>query len=515
METVRIHDYTDEEYNTLYQICKLPDQGDKKQFRGRTTENDWEVPEKIRVPYFLPELIKSDGDIVFVCEGEKDCETLEKYGLIATTTPFGAQAKWLPQYNQYFSGKNIVILPDNDVAGSKYASTVQKSLHGVAKSIKIVNLPRLEEKEDVTDWLELRDGSKSELLQLVEDAPLYVKRNLFEDAIGTDFPKLQFPERKTLINPFLHEKTITEISGQKGCGKTFFAMLHFIGLTHRHRNHHLTICRHTVVETCPCIYFDGEMPIDLFQKRFNALTLGMKQIADYKIISYDDLIQKGWEKTPNLTNKCCQEELYRQLKNNPQYKVLFLDNISCLFPGLDENNKKEWDNINQWLLRLRRIGVSVVMLHHAGKSITAGSRGTSAREDNIDTHIILEDKRVIADAGAHFKVIYDKARSFYGKDTEPWEMELIPVNENSIQWNEVKPENIGIEKMLVISKMLVDGKKQKNIAETLELSKGSISHYKGRAVKAGYIKKQDGKWVLGEAGKVADMIKRKHEEYED
>ncbi|MFP3869107.1 MAG: hypothetical protein ACLFUU_13315, partial [Desulfobacteraceae bacterium] len=49
--------------------------------------------------------------------------------------------------------KHVVILPDNDDPGRQHAQNVARNLHGVAATIKIVNLPGLPEKGDVRDWL--------------------------------------------------------------------------------------------------------------------------------------------------------------------------------------------------------------------------------------------------------------------------------------------------------------------------------------------------------------------------
>jgi putative DNA primase/helicase len=69
-------------------------------------------------------------------------------------------------------------------------------------------------------------------------------------------------------------------------------------------------------------------------------------------------------------------------------KLWAVDNIASLASGIDENAKKEWDPINSWLLDLRFAGITTLLLHHTNKE--GGQRGTSAREDNIDTSLILK-----------------------------------------------------------------------------------------------------------------------------
>lgn len=107
-----------------------------------------------RVLYRLPDVLRAvaQGDPIFVVEGEKDVETLRLRGLVATTNVGGA-GKWHDSYSQALKGATVYILPDNDQAGEEHAQLVKASLRGVAQSARIVRLPDLADKEDVTDWI--------------------------------------------------------------------------------------------------------------------------------------------------------------------------------------------------------------------------------------------------------------------------------------------------------------------------------------------------------------------------
>ncbi len=110
------------------------------------------------VPYHLHKLVKAES--VFVVEGEKDVKTVEGMGLAATTLPGGAitatlggNKKWRPEYAQWFKGKEVIILPDNDKPGREHAQTVAMGLFTHAESVRILNLP-VPEGRDVSDWAE-------------------------------------------------------------------------------------------------------------------------------------------------------------------------------------------------------------------------------------------------------------------------------------------------------------------------------------------------------------------------
>jgi putative DNA primase/helicase len=71
-----------------------------------------------------------------------------------------------------FKDSDIVILPDNDEPGRKHKKLVASKLHGVAKRIRILELPGLRPKGDIADWL-AAGGTREELLRLIEGAQEY------------------------------------------------------------------------------------------------------------------------------------------------------------------------------------------------------------------------------------------------------------------------------------------------------------------------------------------------------
>jgi putative DNA primase/helicase len=104
-----------------------------------------------RVPYRLPKVL--NAETVYLPEGEKDVHTLEAWGLVGSCNPGGSGNSTLyAGWAGYFRGRHIVILPDNDEPGRKHAAAVAADLFGVAGSVRIVELPGLPAKGDVTDW---------------------------------------------------------------------------------------------------------------------------------------------------------------------------------------------------------------------------------------------------------------------------------------------------------------------------------------------------------------------------
>lgn len=126
--------------------------------------------------YHLPEVLQAveNNETVFIVEGEKDVETLRAWGLAGTTNPMGA-GKWKDSYNAYLKDANVVIIPDNDEIGLKHAEGIAARLLEIARTVKLVKLPVTKEHEDVTNWMERYNGTKEQLLKLVEETPSYIQ----------------------------------------------------------------------------------------------------------------------------------------------------------------------------------------------------------------------------------------------------------------------------------------------------------------------------------------------------
>jgi len=129
--------------------------------------------------YNLPDVLSAKT--VWFVEGEKDCESLVKLGLVATCNPMGA-GKWPGQVKKHglhqpLKDKHVIILPDNDKPGSKHAAAVANSLLRFAESVKVLQLhtiwPEIFEKGDVSDLIEHLgpEQAKAKLAHLAEGTP--------------------------------------------------------------------------------------------------------------------------------------------------------------------------------------------------------------------------------------------------------------------------------------------------------------------------------------------------------
>ena len=133
LELVEKYDYRDKDGTLVFQTLRFVDQYGKKTFRQRRPDEKggwiYRLDNIETVLYNYPQVFaaKSNGDLIFVVEGEKDAENLIKLGYCATTMPMGA-GKWRDHYSEALAGATVVVIADNDKVGRDHAIAVKKSL---------------------------------------------------------------------------------------------------------------------------------------------------------------------------------------------------------------------------------------------------------------------------------------------------------------------------------------------------------------------------------------------------
>lgn len=143
-----------------------------------------------RVPFQLP--LFKDAKIIIIVEGEKCATIVTEQGYVATTLDSGSNSKWNDEYLQYFGGKEILILPDNDEPGIKYAEMLKQRMPWAV----IKKLPDLETSEDVYDWLQ-----KGHSMEEIKDIEEYLSDDIEKDSKDKKTPSeilLELIERENI-----------------------------------------------------------------------------------------------------------------------------------------------------------------------------------------------------------------------------------------------------------------------------------------------------------------------------
>lgn len=138
---------------------------------GRWRYNAMPEPQPL---FGLCELAANSDALVVLVEGERCADAARSIGLLGVTSAGGAQAArkadWRP-----LAGRNVVILPDNDAPGERYAGVVAAELAKLMPpaTVRVLRLPGLASGGDICDFLYLRDGQepdavRAELLRMIE-----------------------------------------------------------------------------------------------------------------------------------------------------------------------------------------------------------------------------------------------------------------------------------------------------------------------------------------------------------
>ena len=164
---VETYDYFSADGELAYQAVRY----EPKDFRQRRPNGNgtwiWDMKGVERVLYCQAELIEAvaNNNIIVICEGEKDVNSLWAIGVPATCNVGGA-GKWRPEYNKHFRDADVVLIPDNDEPGHKHIADVGAALTGIAKRIRVLMLSE----KDATAWL-AAGGTREAFDRLVEQAP--------------------------------------------------------------------------------------------------------------------------------------------------------------------------------------------------------------------------------------------------------------------------------------------------------------------------------------------------------
>jgi hypothetical protein len=153
------YDYTDEAGNVLSQAVR-DDYGDgrKKEIFQRRPDGHggWinDVKEVRRVVYRLLELrAASPDEPVWLVAGEKCAEIMRSHGFVATTNVAG-ECKWTAEDSEFVRGRDVVLFCDNDPTGRKDAELKTRLLHGIARSIRVLDVIDLPLKGDCEQYFQ-------------------------------------------------------------------------------------------------------------------------------------------------------------------------------------------------------------------------------------------------------------------------------------------------------------------------------------------------------------------------
>jgi len=370
------------------------------------------------VPYRFPELLsaKTAGRTIFLTEGEKAADALVSIGVIATSAHAGS-GSWPEEITQYFAGAVVIMVPDNDLAGWKYAKLVAAALTPVVKSLRIVDLPVIYPTDDAWEWVHVYGGTRQQLAELAKQAQpitsaddVTMPEGLLppSEVVAPEQPKepsitapgnVHQETDKTykpfkieswqsvkdepvnwLVQDVIPERSFVALYGPPASFKSFIAM-------------DIAECIASgrpwlgkeINGTGPVLYIAGEghggigARIAAIKQHHN--TPDSTQV--YVVRSQINLRSSVEDFTALIV---AIDELVQEL--GVDLRMIVIDTLARAFGGGNENSSDDMGAFIQATGKIQnRYKCSLMLLHHAGKDTTKGLRGHSSLLGAVDTQM--------------------------------------------------------------------------------------------------------------------------------
>ena len=195
-----------------------------------------------------------------------------------------------------------------------------------------------------------------------------------------EFLAMDIPPREMMLAPILPTQGLVLLYSKRGVGKTHVALGMAYAVATGGR-----FLRWQADKPRRVLLLDGEMPAATMQERLASIVAGSEiepPSPDYLKIITPDLQEEGF---PDVAGDEGRAAVEAHLDG---VDLVIVDNLSTLCRVTRENEGDSWVPVQEWILDLRRRGMSALLVHHAGKG--GSQRGTSRREDVLDTVINLK-----------------------------------------------------------------------------------------------------------------------------
>lgn len=392
-----------------YKLIKVDEAG-----RRHATLGDARI-----VPYKLPELRDaiSKGRYVYLTEGEKAADAIISLGSVATSSHAGS-GTWPDAITEYFAGANVVILPDNDVPGWKYAKKAAAKLLPVAKSVRVVDLGGEDLGDDAYEWIYSQGKTRQDLADLVKaQAPLTAADEVHAPerlrdkpvpeaaAVAQETPAAPSenpsqPPRKTLtleawdeikdepvewlVEKVIPKRGFVALYGPPGSFKSFIALdlaaaiarsapwmgqastpsdngavVYIAGEGHGGIGARIKACRihHQIDSGIPIYILRHQINLRSSAEDINSLMIAVAELAET-----------------------------RQLKID----LLVIDTLARAFGGGNENSSEDMGAFITSCGHLQQVfEAALLVIHHSGKDQAKGLRGHSSLLGAVDTELEL------------------------------------------------------------------------------------------------------------------------------
>lgn len=335
------------------------------------------------MPYALPDVMRAGNKWIFLCEGEKDAINMQHAGFIATT--FGGASDCPNECMHYFKDKKVFIVGDYDQAGAERVHRLYDMLTQHAKVVKhtwLKNPNQSKTCNDVTDWFS-QGGTPDALKEQVNDCKEGYEPLPKEPTHKIlSFSQLcELPSPEWLVHGFLQQRSTAMIFGKSGSYKSFTAL-------------DMSLCIAT-----------GKAYFDYPVVQGSVLYIAGEGAFGYRLRSmvwseYYQTAIKNFYMLPHaldLVDETMHQILLDDIEiHKLQPKLLVVDTLARCFGSGDENSASDMTKFIQNLDKIRNtLHCTILIIHHAGKSASAGARGSSALLAAMDTSIEIAKQDMV------------------------------------------------------------------------------------------------------------------------
>jgi len=370
------------------------------------------------IPYRLSDVLYASrkNKPVFICEGEKAADALASIGVFTSTSHTGA-GSWPAANSTWFADLNIVLVPDNDQPGYRYASLVAAALLPIAKSIRLLALP-VGHTQDAFEWV-AAGGDKAQLMTLckglqpladaseivylppppAEDSEPEIELSIDAEEF-TPEPALELvpEESKIRIEPWdsiedepvewliqdvLPRRGFSALFGPPGSFKSFVAL----DIAHSVATGTAWMGKEVSVPGA-VLYICGEGHGGV-GARIRACRLHHRTAPGAKVyvIRHQLNLRSSKEDIQQLhlaiSNLVQREEI--------RFELVQVDTLARAFGGGNENDSSDMGAFIASLSKIQRLlDCALQIVHHVGKDITKGLRGHSSLLGALDTELELQ-----------------------------------------------------------------------------------------------------------------------------
>ena len=287
---------------------------------------------------------------------------------------------------------------------------------------------------------------------------------------------MKFKPRQPLLSPWLNSQDLCMLFAARGIGKTHFALAASFAVATGGR-----FLSWEADKPRKVLYLDGELPGTVMQQRLLTHLPQKEPQPGYFRVFTPDLMSMD-DQMPDLATTEGQQVINAMIE--PDTALIVLDNLSAWARGSrSENDAESWLPLASWILSLRRQGIAVLIIHHAGKG--GQQRGTSKKEDLLDCVIKLS-RPIDYDSkqGARFELEFTKARNLHGEAAEGLEVILTEDSDGCASWGWSTLEGSTYQRVIDLAN---EGLSQSEIARELDVNRSTVNRHYRRAQEAGMI----------------------------